>query len=98
MQGGQSRRPAKRAAHKVSCEECFFKVNLLCALELPEPCATFRPSEAELRQFALANAPPVQHPRRVFFIPELPLTGTNKIDRRALAEEARFRVSLPRPA
>jgi acyl-coenzyme A synthetase/AMP-(fatty) acid ligase len=44
--------------------------------------------EAELKQFALANAPPVQHPRRVFFKPELPLTGTTKIDRRALAEEA----------
>ena len=25
---------------------------------------------------------------RVFFKPELPLTGTNKIDRRVLAEEA----------
>ena len=23
--------------------------NLLCALDLPEPCATFRPYEAELR-------------------------------------------------
>jgi long-chain acyl-CoA synthetase len=44
--------------------------------------------ETALKQFALANAPPVQHPRRVFFKPELPLTGTSKIDRRALAEEA----------
>ncbi|MBV9583887.1 MAG: acyl--CoA ligase [Alphaproteobacteria bacterium] len=50
-------------------------------------------SEAELKQFALANAPPVQHPRRVFFKPELPLTGTSKIDRRALAEEAARRVA-----
>jgi hypothetical protein len=24
-------------------------VNLLCALDLPEPCATFRPNEAQLR-------------------------------------------------
>jgi long-chain acyl-CoA synthetase len=46
------------------------------------------PDEAALKQFALANAPPVQHPRHVFFKPELPLTGTSKIDRRALAEEA----------
>jgi acyl-coenzyme A synthetase/AMP-(fatty) acid ligase len=45
-------------------------------------------SETEIKQFALANAPPVQHPRRVFSKPELPLTGTSKIDRRALAEEA----------
>ena len=49
MHGGQGKRPAKRAARKVSCEECFFRVNLLCALEVKEPCATFRPSEAELR-------------------------------------------------
>jgi len=70
--------------------------------QVPVAFVVLRPgaaaSEVELRQFALANAPPVQHPRRVFFIPELPLTGTNKIDRRALAEEARFRVSPPRPA
>jgi long-chain acyl-CoA synthetase len=70
--------------------------------QIPIAFVVLRPgaaaSEAELRQFALANAPPVQHPRRVFFKPELPLTGTNKIDRRALAEEARTRVSPPRPA
>jgi hypothetical protein len=47
-QGKQTGRAPKRA-QKVSCEECFFRVNLLCALELSEPCATFRPSEAQLR-------------------------------------------------
>jgi len=70
--------------------------------QIPVAFVVLRPgaaaSETELRQFALANAPPVQHPRRVFFMPELPLTGTNKIDRRALAQEAGFRVSPPRPA
>jgi hypothetical protein len=45
----QSKRPAKRAAKKVSCEDCFFHANLLCALELNEPCSTFRPNEAQLR-------------------------------------------------
>jgi hypothetical protein len=45
----QSRRPAKRAIKKVACEDCFFHTNLLCALDLSEPCSTFRPSEAELR-------------------------------------------------
>ncbi len=39
----------KRTARKVSCEECFFRCNLLCALDLPEPCATFRPDEAQLQ-------------------------------------------------
>jgi hypothetical protein len=34
---------------KVSCEDCYFRRNLLCALELAEPCATFRPHEAQLK-------------------------------------------------
>ncbi len=41
-------------------------------------------SEDELKQFALANGPAYQHPRRVFFLKELPLSGTNKIDRERL--------------
>jgi hypothetical protein len=40
---------SKRAAPKVTCEGCFFKRNLLCALDLDEPCATFRPAEAQLK-------------------------------------------------
>jgi hypothetical protein len=31
----------------VTCEECFFRRNLLCALELDAPCATFRPDSPE---------------------------------------------------
>lgn len=60
--------------------------------QVPVAFVVLRPGvaagEADIREFALAHAPPVQHPRRVFFKPELPLTGTNKIDRRALAAEA----------
>jgi len=41
-------------------------------------------SEDELRQFALANGPAYQHPRRVFFLEQLPLAGTNKIDQQLL--------------
>jgi acyl-CoA synthetase (AMP-forming)/AMP-acid ligase II len=52
------------------------------------PRAGARVSEDEIRQFALANAPAYQHPRRVWFLDELPLAGTNKIDRRRLAEQA----------
>jgi hypothetical protein len=33
----------RRAACKVSCDDCFFRQNLLCALERDEPCGTFRP-------------------------------------------------------
>ena len=42
-------------------------------------------AEEALKQFMLANAPAYQHPRRVFFVDEMPLAGTNKIDKRALA-------------
>jgi len=46
------------------------------------------PSEAELKQYSLAHAPAYQHPRRVWLLPELPLAGTNKVDRKALARIA----------
>jgi acyl-CoA synthetase (AMP-forming)/AMP-acid ligase II len=42
--------------------------------------------EEEIRQFAIANGPAYQHPRRVFFLKQLPLAGTNKIDRERLRE------------
>lgn len=45
-------------------------------------------SEEDIKQYALANAPAYQHPRRVLFMAELPLAGTNKIDRKALHARA----------
>ncbi|MBI2509282.1 MAG: acyl--CoA ligase [Betaproteobacteria bacterium] len=48
------------------------------------PRAGAKVTEEELKQFALANGPAYQHPRRVFFLKELPLAGTNKIDREKL--------------
>jgi acyl-CoA synthetase (AMP-forming)/AMP-acid ligase II len=45
-------------------------------------------TEQAVKEFALANAPPHEHPRHVVFLPELPLAGTNKIDRNALTERA----------
>jgi acyl-CoA synthetase (AMP-forming)/AMP-acid ligase II len=45
-------------------------------------------TENDLKQFALANGPAYQHPRRVFFLKELPLSGTNKIDRDRLRQLA----------
>ena len=41
--GGRGAWRRARATKKVACEDCFFHCNLLCALELDEPCATFRP-------------------------------------------------------
>ena len=38
--------PGKKVA-TVSCEDCFFKRNLLCALDRDEPCPTFRPDHPD---------------------------------------------------
>ena len=46
------------------------------------------PTVDEIKQFALANGPAYQHPRFVAVLAELPLAGTNKIDRRALFAHA----------
>lgn len=51
--------------------------------------------EQAVKQFALANAPAYQHPRRVFFLDELPLAGTNKIDKRALAHRIPEQEAIP---
>ncbi len=37
----------RRPVTKVSCEQCYFHCNTLCALALEEPCATFRPDTPE---------------------------------------------------
>jgi acyl-CoA synthetase (AMP-forming)/AMP-acid ligase II len=42
--------------------------------------------EQSVKSYALANAPAYQHPRQVIFIDEMPLAGTNKIDKRQLAQ------------
>lgn len=46
-------------------------------------------TEDELKTFTLERGPAYAHPRRVFFIDELPVSGTNKIDRKFLTEEAK---------
>lgn len=42
-----SKTPRRAVPRKVNCEDCYFRCNMLCALELPEPCATFRPDSPE---------------------------------------------------
>ncbi len=44
--------------------------------------------EQKIRAWALANGPAYQHPRAVWFLDELPLAGTAKIDKAALVTEA----------
>jgi long-chain acyl-CoA synthetase len=52
--------------------------------------------EAEVKSFALAHAPAYQHPRFVWFVEELPLASTNKLDRAALKRMAAERLK-PKP-
>jgi acyl-coenzyme A synthetase/AMP-(fatty) acid ligase len=49
--------------------------------------------EGEIKRFALANAPAYEHPRFVWFVDELPLASTNKVDRAALHRMAAERVA-----
>ena len=42
---GSVPKPAKRP----SCENCFFRQNMLCALDVNEPCTTYRPADRGLR-------------------------------------------------
>ena len=37
----------RSAVTKVSCENCFFHQNMLCAKSKASPCATFRPDHPE---------------------------------------------------
>lgn len=49
-------------------------------------------SDDDIKQFALANAPAYQHPRAVWFVDDIPLATTNKIDRGALKADAANRM------
>jgi acyl-CoA synthetase (AMP-forming)/AMP-acid ligase II len=56
------------------------------AFVVPRPGT--HPTEKELQEHVLALAAPHLHPRRVWFIEQMPLAGTNKIDRKSLAARA----------
>ena len=57
------------------------------------PSSSRKPGRAldgeAVKRFALANAPAYQHPRFVWFVDELPLASTNKLDRAALQQMAK---------
>ena len=44
MANGRNGRNGRVAPGQASCEQCFFHQNLLCAVNAPDPCATFRPA------------------------------------------------------
>lgn len=62
------------------------KYQLPVAFVVPKPGA--KPTEDVLRRFALDNGPAYAHPRAIWFVDELPLAGTNKIDRKVLVDRA----------
>ena len=45
--GLAKRRADKRRKGRPSCEDCFFHCQMLCALDLDEPCSTFRPNSPD---------------------------------------------------
>ena len=51
------------------------------------------PNADDLKRFALANAPAYAHPRWVWFVDELPLASTNKLDRAVLRRLAQERAA-----
>ena len=62
------------------------KAHVPYAFVVPRPDAAI--DEDAVKRHALANAPAYAHPRRVIFVDSLPLSGTNKIDRKELAARA----------
>src|SRR3990167_684364 len=62
------------------------KYQLPVAFVVPKPGA--KPTEDALRRFALDNGPAYAHPRAIWLVDELPLAGTNKIDRKTLIDRA----------
>lgn len=44
---GLPQRGRKRGRGGKTCADCYFHRHFLCALELDEPCSTFRPDAAE---------------------------------------------------
>jgi long-chain acyl-CoA synthetase len=53
--------------------------------------------EDALKQHTIANGPAYQHPRRIFFVEQLPLASTNKVDRRELGARATAMIAQSAP-
>jgi hypothetical protein len=47
MPARAARKRTIKAPAVASCEGCFFRQNQLCALDLDDPCATFRPNNPD---------------------------------------------------
>jgi hypothetical protein len=57
---------------RVTCEDCYFRQNMLCALELSGPCVTFRPAERGLKpERQLSFVFRTQRTRTAYAFPQL---------------------------
>lgn len=63
------------------------------AFVVPRPGTV--PTEQAIKDHVLAHAAPYLHPRRVWFLDQMPLGGTNKIDRHTLKAQAASRAADP---
>lgn len=65
------------------------------AFVVPRPGASL--TDHEVKDYVLAHAAPYLHPRRVWFLDRMPLSGVNKIDRHALkARAAQLAAETPK--
>jgi hypothetical protein len=69
---------SRRKKAKPTCETCYFGVRMLCALELDEPCSTFRPDSPHGLQ------PPTQ-PMLLIGAGEATLAGESELGQEPLA-------------
>ncbi len=78
--------------HPAIAQAVVLPVNDEIKGQIPAAFVVLRAGQAltvdEVKQHALQHGPAYQHPRFVEFLPEMPLAGTNKIDRKVLAERA----------
>ena len=74
---------------KAACEDCFFRRNLLCALQVDEPCPTFRPDSPEGLRPAAAAA--------LRLPPGAPHAGGVGVSQRAGAGRAARALGEPAP-
>ena len=79
-------------AHEAVAEACVVPVDYGVKGQAPFAFVVLNKEHAldakEIKDHVLANAPAYSHPRGVMFIDKMPLIGTNKIDRKALAAQA----------
>ena len=76
-----------------------------CVVPVPDDIKGFKPvafvvakaaaivTEDLIKSYALAHGPAYQHPRSITFLDTLPLTGTNKVDRKMLTARAEGNLS-----